>query len=206
MFGLLFTGFIMGFAIAAPVGPIGVLCINRTLKHGLWAGVFSGLGAATADAIYGCIAGFGLVSVSAALINAELFIRVLGGGFLFYLGLKTWRSKAQGDVKNDQAHTLGQDFLSTFFLTLTSPCTILVFAAVFASFGMVDEETNYIRAISLVSGVVGGSFCWWVLLGLIVNSIRHKVNTKMLRIINYLSATILMGFGLGAIGWGFLGD
>src|SRR5262249_25510452 len=129
MFLLFLKGCIIGFSIAAPVGPIGVLCINRTLKAGLLAGLLSGLGAALADAFYGCIAGFGFVVVSNFLLSQQTLIRILGGLFLIYLGLKTFISKPINKSLQDKANTLWQDFISTFFLTLTNPATILAFLA-----------------------------------------------------------------------------
>ncbi len=196
---LFLTGIMIGLAVAAPVGPIGVLCINRTLKYNLKAGVASGIGAAVADAIYGCIAGFGLVSISSFLLDYEAIIRLLGGGFLIYLGIKSWRSKPNINPAQDLANNIWKDFLSTFLLTLTNPATIMSFIAIFAGFGIVDENANYLSALSLVSGVFIGSLLWWLSLCSVIQVIRHKISNKVALRINQVSGLILLIFGLIAL-------
>lgn len=199
MLALFLKGLLIGFSIAAPVGPIGILCINRTLASGLSAGLISGLGAALADGVYGCIAGFGLVAVSSFLLAQEGFIRLIGGAFLIYLGIKIVLTSAPVRETADQAKTLWQDFSSTFFLTLTNPATIISFLAIFAGLGVVDANANYLEAISIVLGVFLGSFIWWCFLTILISSIHHKLNSKILKWINYFSGFILVSFGLIAI-------
>lgn len=199
MLALFIKGFLIGLSIAAPVGPIGILCINRTLASGLRAGLLSGVGAAVADAVYGCIAGFGLVSLSQFLIAQEIWIRLLGGAFLLYLGVKIFLSSGPVKQTNDQANTLFQDFYSTFFLTLMNPATIISFIAIFASLGIVEVNTNYTEASTIVLGVFLGSLLWWCILSIGIASIHHKLNTVVLKWINYFSGVILVSFGLLAI-------
>lgn len=196
---LLIKGLLIGFSIAAPVGPIGILCINRTLASGLRAGLLSGTGAAVADAVYGCIAGFGLVSLSKFLIAQEGIIRLLGGAFLIYLGIKIFLSSGPVKQTTDQANTLFQDFYSTFFLTLTNPATIISFIAIFASLGLVEVNANYIEASAIVLGVFLGSLVWWCILCIGIASVHHKLNAGVLKWINTLSGVILISFGLLAI-------
>lgn len=194
------TGVGLGVAIAAPVGPIGILCIHRTLNHGIYAGFFSGLGAATADAVYGSIAGFGLVSVSWALLKAELVIRILGGLFLIFLGLKTWKRSQIIHTPNDTANRLSQDFFTTFMLTLTNPATILSFLALFSGFGIVDEHSSYSRAFALMIGIFMGSLLWWIFLVFVIKLLKSRLNPKVVNRLNQGSALAIIGFGLVAIG------
>ena len=125
-------GIVIGFSIAAPVGPIGVVCIRRTLAQGHWYGFVSGLGAATADAIYGCVAGFGLTFISTLLVGQQMWIRLFGGLFLCYLGIRTLLAQPDEQTLSGQARGLASAYGSILILTLTNPLTILSFAAVFA--------------------------------------------------------------------------
>ncbi len=193
---LFFKGLIIGFSIAAPVGPIGILCIRRTLTIGKITGLLSGLGAATADAIYGSIAGFGLTFVSNFLVNQQIILRIIGGIFLFYLGLKTFLEKPQSEIQ--QSDCVVNAFASTFFLTITNPMTILSFIAIFAGLGL-GTEPDYSEAIILVSGVFIGSASWWLLLTAGVSLARDKLNSHTLKIVNQISGVIILAFGLTAL-------
>src|SRR3972149_11539891 len=122
-FNFLIRGLIMGFSIAAPVGPIGVLCIRRTLAEGRLHGLLSGLGAATADALYGCIAAFGLTFISDVLVPQQVWFRLVGGAFLILLGVKTLRAKPSEKSSSEKRTSLLGAYGSTFFLTLTNPMT-----------------------------------------------------------------------------------
>ncbi|MBU2700192.1 threonine/homoserine/homoserine lactone efflux protein [Sporomusaceae bacterium BoRhaA] len=192
----LIKGVILGFSIAAPVGPMGVLCIRRTLSSGMLSGFLSGLGTATADAIYGCIAAFGVTVVSAFLLDHQSYLRLIGGLFLLYLGYKTFQSiPAEEAVKAGGKSFLGA-YTSAFFLTLTNPLTILSFAAVFAGLGVGTMDGNYILAGFLVLGVFSGSMFWWLILSGMVNMLRSKFDQKRLKWINWLSGFIIGGFGI----------
>ena len=166
--GLFFRGLLIGLAIAAPVGPIGVLCMRRTLAYGRVSGFVSGLGAATADAVYGSIAAFGLTIVAKVLVEQEAALQLVGGLFLAYLGIRTIMEKPKNlgltpealpiiQQKNTQWRwnwrALGQDFISTFLLTLTNPMTILSFAAIFAGLG---AATAFGGGVQVVAGVFCG--------------------------------------------------
>lgn len=192
----LLRGFIIGFSIAAPVGPIGVLCIRRTLAEGRASGFISGLGAATADAIYGCIAGFGLTFISSLLISQQIWFRLVGGAFLCYLGFKTFLARPAEQGASVKEYGLAGAYASTFFLTLANPMTILSFAAIFAGLGVGSVSGNYVFAGLLVSGVFIGSAIWWLILSGIVGMVRTKFNPSGLRWINIISGIIITGFGL----------
>ncbi len=202
LLGNLFRGLVIGFSIAAPVGPIGVLCIKRTLTDGRSAGLSCGMGAASADALYGCVAAFGLTSVSGFLVDQQLWLRLVGGAFLLYLGLRTFRERPaeRGAAIGEASHGgLARAYSSTFLLTITNPTTILSFAAIFAGLGLVGESAGYASATVLVLGVFTGSALWWLLLSGGVSLFRSKLGLGALRWANRVSGTIIFGFGVAAL-------
>jgi len=195
----LLKGLAIGFSIAAPVGPIGVLCIRRTLAEGRASGLVSGLGAASADAIYGCIAGFGLTFISNFLVSQQVWLHLIGGVFLCYLGFKTLLAKPAEQAALAKGNGLVSDYGSTFFLTLTNPMTIISFAAIFAGLGLTSTSGNYVSASVLVLGVFIGSALWWLILSGGVGVFRERFNPHGLRWVNRISGTIITGFGLFAL-------
>jgi threonine/homoserine/homoserine lactone efflux protein len=200
MFLTFLQSLIIGFSIAAPVGPIGVLCIRRTLVHGRMTGLLSGLGAATADAIYGAIAGFGLTLVSGMLVDQSWWIRVIGGIFLCYLGITTLLSTpAEEAAQTPDARSLLGAYASTVFLTLTNPVTILAFIGIFAGLGLVDTGGNYGAAAVMVFGVFCGSALWWLLLSGGVSLVRSRLNSRVFRWLNKISGAIILIFGIIAL-------
>lgn len=192
-------GIIIGFSIAAPVGPIGVLCIRRTLTEGRLAGLISGLGAATADLLYGCVAAFGLTFISQFLIDQEMWLRLLGGLFLLYLGIKTFLAKDNGEKIEQKKGGLLGAYFSTFILTLTNPLTILSFAAIFAGLGIVNTGGDYFSALILVAGVFSGSAAWWFLLSAGASFFQKKIDSQGLAWINRISGGIITIFGFVAL-------
>jgi len=198
-FSFLLRGLIIGFSIAAPVGPIGVLCIRRTLAGGATSGFISGLGAATADALYGSIAGFGLTFISNILISQQVWLRLIGGGFLCYLGLKTFLAGPSKRAVSTKANGLISAYISTFFLTLTNPITILSFAAIFAGLGVGSVSKGYIPAGLLVAGVFIGSALWWLFLSNGVGLLGKKFNLSGLRWTNRISGITITAFGVWAL-------
>lgn len=192
----LLQGLILGFSIAAPVGPIGVLCIRRTLTDGRIVGFVSGLGAATADAFYGAIAGFGLTFISSFLIDQEVWLRLTGGIFLLYLGFRTFLSSpADGPALKSRGGIFGA-YVSTVVLTLTNPLTILSFAAIFAGFGLASTGKNYVSAALLVFGVFAGSATWWLLLSGGISLFRRRFGIEALRWTNRVSGLVITIFGI----------
>jgi threonine/homoserine/homoserine lactone efflux protein len=196
---LLLRGLIIGFSIAAPVGPIGVLCIRRTLAAGRAAGLVSGLGAATADAIYGCIAGFGLTFVSGLLIDQQSWLKLIGGAFLCYLGIRTLLSQPAERAAAAGGMGLAAAYASTLLLTLTNPATIISFVAVFAGLGLASAGGSYAAAAALVLGVFCGSALWWLVLSGSVGLLRARFNSHALRWVNRISGGVIVGFGLLAL-------
>ncbi|MBM3128130.1 MAG: LysE family translocator [Chloroflexi bacterium] len=195
----LLKGLLLGFSIAAPVGPIGVLCIRRTLADGRAAGFVSGLGAATADAIYGSIAAFGLTIISGFLTSQEIALRLVGGAFLCYLGIKTLLAQPSERAANAQGVGLVGSYASTFFLTLTNPMTIFSFLAVFAGLGFVSGSSDFLSAALLVLGVFAGSAMWWLALSGGVSFFRARFDLRALRWVNWISGIIITTFGALAL-------
>src|SRR5262245_57477854 len=142
-------GGVIGLSIAAPVARSGVLCIRGSLAEGQTSGLATGLGAATADAVYGCIAGFGLTAISSFLVTQRVWLGLLGGVFLCYLGVRTFMSKPAERPADAASRGTWSAYLSTFFLTLTNPMTILSFVAVFAGLGL-GRSSDYLSACALV--------------------------------------------------------
>jgi threonine/homoserine/homoserine lactone efflux protein len=190
---------LIGFSIAAPVGPIGILCIRRTLVDGRLYGLITGLGAASADAIYGIIAAFGLVSITNLLIGGQTWLRLVGGIFLCYLGVRTLLVRPAQDEVPSQKTSLAGAYASTFFLTLTNPLTILSFAAIFAGMGLVNTAGDYGAAVVLVMGVFLGSATWWFILVLVVGLLRGRFNSSMMLWVNIIAGLIITGFGVVAL-------
>jgi threonine/homoserine/homoserine lactone efflux protein len=195
----LLRGLVLGFSIAAPVGPIGILCMRRTLAEGRMSGLLSGLGAATADGIYGSIAAFGLTYVSSLLLGCQAWIKLVGGLFLCYLGLKTFLSKVAENPAYAEGQGLWGAYASTFFLTLTNPMTILSFTAVFAGFGIGSATGDYGSASLLVLGVFGGSATWWLVLSGGVSAMRSKFTPRALGWVNKVAGIVILGFGVIAL-------
>jgi len=192
-------GLLIGFSIAAVVGPIGMLCISRTMQKGFLYGLITGLGGATADAIYGSIAAFGLTLISTLLINQQFWIRLVGGMFLIYLGLRTLLTPPAEKA----ALAKGQNFLvaytSTLLLTLINPLTILSFAAIFASLGVGIAAHNNLVAALVVLGVFCGSSTWWLFLSGSVSLLRSRLTRRWLIWVNIGAGTAITIFGIIAI-------
>jgi threonine/homoserine/homoserine lactone efflux protein len=196
----IFRGIIIGFSIAAPVGQIGVLCIRRTLTEGRTVGFVSGLGAATADAVYGCVAAFGLTAISAFLIDQQIWFRLFGGLFLLYLGVKTLLCVPPREFQVEARPRLVGAYSSTFLLTLTNPSTILSFAAIFAGVGLgASEAAGAGSAAMLVAGVFVGSAIWWFILSGAVSLLRSRFTAGGLAWVNRVSGAVIAAFGLAVL-------
>ncbi len=193
---LLLKGIFLGFSLAAPVGPIGLLCIQRTLNEGRLAGFVSGLGATVADMIYGCIAGFGITFIANFLTSQQQWLRLIGGVFICYLGLKIFASKP---AASNQSSSLFGAFLSTLFLMITNPITIAVFMAMFAGIGATNTNENYLAVAALVLGISLGSALWWLILCGGVSLFRAKLTPQRMQWINRIAGIVIVGFGVTAL-------
>ena len=189
-------GIILGFSIATPVGPIGVLCIRRTLAQGMAYGFVSGIVAATADAFYGLLAAFGLSAVAALFIDQQFYLRLIGGFFLCYLGYKTAIAPPASTAATAKSSGLAGAYTSTLLLTLTNPMTILSFAAIFAGLGIGSRPGDYGAATFMVGGVFCGSLLWWCILAATVSQFRSRLGPGKFRLMQRVSGCMLVSFGL----------
>ncbi|MBV9323371.1 MAG: LysE family transporter [Chloroflexi bacterium] len=191
-------GFLLGFSIAAVVGPIALLCVRRTLATGFVIGFASGLGAATADASYAAIASFGVTALASVLIDQRMWLRLVGGAFLIYLGVRALRSLPASPAPDSGATglRLAGAYSSTVGLTLSNPMTIMSFAAIFAGIGA--------SGLDLVVGVFAGSAAWWLVLASLVSRLRTRVTHRRLRWVNIASGALIVGFGIESVVAGVL--
>jgi threonine/homoserine/homoserine lactone efflux protein len=191
----LLKGIIIGFSLAAPVGPIGVLCIRRTIAHGSKRGLIVGLSAAAADMVYGIVAAFGITLVSNFISNQQHWIRLVGGCILLILGYHTLRSHPSTDTTTQETNGQTRIFLSTFLLTLTNPMTMFAFAAVFAGIGVEKALNNHWTASLLVAGVFLGSLTWFSSLTALVHFFKENISNNGIVLINKIAGSLLILFG-----------
>lgn len=192
---LLIKGFLAGLAIAAPVGPVNVMVASRTLAKNRLSGLVSGLGAATADAIYGAIATFS-ISFIIDFLNREVFwIRVLGGILLVGIGVMYFRKRPISLDKQSRDSSGHSDYVSALLLTLTNPTTVLSFVAVLAGMGMGGQRSKWLNFV-LVGGIFCGSMLWWTILVEIVNRLRDRFNEGAICWMNRVAGIAIGGFGL----------
>lgn len=194
---ILLKGLIIGFAIAAPVGPVGVICIRRSLAQGGWYGFVSGLGAATADALYGCIAAFGFVWLTNLLIGFQMWLQLFGGLLLSWIGWRIWCSRPADLEAEVPRKRMLSAYASVFAITLTNPITILAFAGIIAGAGITIEHQW--AALLLVGGVFSGSLLWWLFISAVASRLRKKLKPGGLLWINRLSGVVIAGYGLWAL-------
>lgn len=195
---LFWRGMLLGFSIAAPVGPIGLLVIRRTLAEGRLTGLITGLGAAVADGLYGLIGALGLTLVTTLLTEQTRWLQLVGGLFLIYLGITTFRTMPAEQAAPVTAATRWRAFATTFALTLTNPMTIMAFAVAFAGLGLAFDG-SYGTTLALVGGVLTGSTLWWLLLSSGVSLVREHISRTGLRWINRLSGVLIGAFGVVAL-------
>ncbi|WP_163100337.1 LysE family translocator [Peribacillus alkalitolerans] len=196
---LLLKSFILGFSVSAPVGPIGLLCIQRTLARGKSAGFLTGLGAVSANMIYASIAAFGFSVVSAFLLEQQFILRIVGGIFLFYIGVKAFLKKPSNQAAKLEGESLLSMYFSTFFLMITNPVTILNFVAMFAGLGFDHSSQSGITALTMVGGVFLGGASWWMILSFGVSLFRSRI-TPHLTLVNKLAGLLIIILGV----WAFI--
>lgn len=192
----------MGFCIAAPVGPVGLLCIRRSMTDGRLCGFVSGLGAATADTVYGLIAALGLTAITSQLIAHRTPIQFFGGAFLVYLGVRILRQPPVTVAASGPEHApnLSAAYGSTLALTLTNPATILAFLGIFAGLGVGTGAHGALPACLLVAGVFLGSALWWLILSHSAHWLAGKASAGHLRFVQRASGALIIAFGLWELG------
>ncbi|MBN2165912.1 MAG: LysE family transporter [Marinilabiliaceae bacterium] len=190
----IWVGFKIGFVASIPLGPIGVLCIQRTLSKGKLSGFISGIGAATSDAIYAIIAFFSLSYVVNFIEKQLLLLQIFGVVFLVFLGLKIFYTNPAKQLRrqNKKTNSYIQDFVSTFFLTITNPLYVFLFLGFFAGFRVVTPKSNIIDPLILIAGVLIGATTWWFVLTSIVNLFRSKINLRRLWWINKIAGASIV--------------
>lgn len=191
----LIQGVIIGFVVAVPVGPLGLLCIHRALFMGPMCGLFSGLGVATADALAAGIVALGISLISTFLVDHQTLLRLVGGVFLCYLGVKIYITKPSQQPPPNNVNSLLGAYVTTFLLTFSNPVTILSFIAIYAGWGVESLMGHYFAAAVLTLGVFIGSALWWILLFLGLTTFRDRFNTQVLGWIHRLSGAVIAGFG-----------
>jgi threonine/homoserine/homoserine lactone efflux protein len=193
----LLKGLIIGFAVAAPVGPVGLLCIRRSLADGHLAGFVTGLGAATADAAFGLIAALGLTSVTAFLTGHAVLFELAGAAFLLAIGIATLRARpSERPAGSVHAANLPAAFISTLAITLANPMTIAAFIGIFTGFGVGLHTSGVLDAISLVGGVFLGSAAWWLILSSASGWFAKRIGHGGLRFINVIAGALITVFGV----------
>ncbi|MGF1514198.1 MAG: LysE family translocator [Elainellaceae cyanobacterium] len=201
---LFLQGVGIGLAIAAPVGVIGILCIQRTLTYGRWIGFVSGMGAATADGIYGCIAEMGLSAIADLLVAQSRWLMLVGGVFLCYLGVTTFMQKPPKETQVELSRQSAiKSYGSVLLLTLTNPLTIFSFLGIFSGLGLGQAERSIAEAIALVAGVFIGSALWWLTLSSGVHYLSRWFHIGKLVWLNRASGVVIVAFGAIAL-WRFL--
>jgi threonine/homoserine/homoserine lactone efflux protein len=188
-------GIVIGFAMAVPIGPIGIMCIRKTLTEGRLRGLIIGIGAATADLLYGCVAAFGLTVISNTLISQRIWIRLAGGMILLFLGIRTFRARPADPKAHINSNGILRSYFTTVFLTLTNPMTIFAFIAVFAALGL-GNGLGYFSASVLVLGVCIGSCLWFLSLSSGVTFFRKKLNLTGLKWVNKIAGIFIIISGV----------
>jgi threonine/homoserine/homoserine lactone efflux protein len=210
-FGLVASGIAIGIAVAAPIGPVNLIVIRRTLRFGKLRGFLSGLGAATGDGVFACIAAFGLTAAIDFVVRYESVMQLVGGCFLIGLGLRTFfaHPHLESESSDGQYGALARIFVSTFALTITNPATMLGFLAIFGGVaGLSGPDQGYSHAATLVLSVLCGSGLWWLGLSQFVSLFRQRMNDHLLEIVNRISGGLIVTFGvavLARVAWKFLG-
>jgi threonine/homoserine/homoserine lactone efflux protein len=194
-------GIIIGLLVSAPLGPIGIMCIQRTLNRGYMAGFASGLGAAAADLIFAVIAGFGLTIIINFIEEKHLYFQILGGIFVLYIGYRIFNTNPVKQLRLQRLNKtrLSQDFTSVFLLTLSNPMSILLFIAIMAALKVANDLLSYFELTILISGIAGGAILWWFILASVANRFRKRIRLKSIWWLNKITGSLVFLFGLVVI-------
>lgn len=192
------TAFGIGLAVSAPLGPIGVLCIQRTMNKGFISGFVSGFGAASADVVYAIIAGFGISMIKDFLIEYQIPIRVAGSLFLAYVGYRIFMSNPAKDLRKlrNEGQNYYKDFATSFLVTISNPITIIAFGAIFAGFDMVDNQSGFLSVLVLIILVFAGALSWWLMLISFVSLFRKRIRLRNLLWVNRITGVLIVVFAL----------
>jgi threonine/homoserine/homoserine lactone efflux protein len=199
LFDLFLTGALVGLCISMPIGPINILCIRNSLTWGKKHGFVTGMGAATADAFYGAIAGLGVVALMSVLMIYIDWLKLIGGIFLCYLGLTTLRARVETPHVKTSGGRLLKLFATTFFITLANPLTVFALLGIYAAFGLGVEAITPMGLLTLTAGIFLGATCWWLALTFGARLFARRFDAKCMHWLNYVSGSILILFGVAAL-------
>lgn len=194
-------GIITGLLISAPLGPIGIMCIQRTLNRGYMSGFVSGLGAAAADIIFAIIAGFGLSIIINFIEEKHLYFQIVGGLFVLFIGFRIFRTNPVKQLRLQRLNKtrLSQDFASIFLLTISNPMAIFLFIAIMAALKVASDLLSFFELSILIAGIAGGAILWWFILASIANRFRQKIRLKSIWWLNKITGSVVFLFGLAVI-------
>jgi len=194
-------GLIIGFLASIPLGPVGVLCIQRTINKGRIHGVVSGMGAATIDSFFALVAALGLTYIINFIEEQHFFIQLIGGGILIFLGAKIFNTNPIKQIRRHRRkkNKLIEDYFSILFLTLSNPLAVFLFVAAFAGIGIVSNESSSFNSMLVVVGVFSGAMVWWSSLTFFVDLFRKKFRLKQLWWINKIAGILIIVFGIAAM-------
>lgn len=197
----LIEGMIIGFLASLPLGPVGVLCIQRTINKGRVSGIFSGMGAATVDAFFALVAALGLTYIINFIEEQQFLIQIIGGAVLILLGIKIFYTNPVKQIRRHrkQKNKLVEDFFSVLFLTLSNPLAVFLFVAAFAGIGIVTSGDSSIKSFLIILGVFLGAMVWWLSLTFFVDLFRKKFRLKQLWWINKIAGLLIVLFGIAAM-------
>ena len=191
-------GVLIGLLVSAPLGPIGVLCIQRTLNRGYMSGFVSGLGAASADIIFAVIAGFGLTIIINFIQERQIYFQILGGVFVLYIGLRIFNTNPVKQLRLQRLNKtrLSQDFASVFLLTLSNPMAIFLFIAIMAAIKVANDTLSIFEILTMTAGIAGGAILWWFILASIANRFRKRIRLRSIWWMNKITGSVVVLFGI----------
>ncbi len=197
----LIKGLIVGFLASIPLGPVGVLCIQRTINKGRYSGLISGMGAATVDMFFALVAALGLTYIINFIEEQQFLIQLIGGGVLIFLGTKIFNTNPIKQIRKHRRkkNKLIEDYFSVFFLTLSNPLGVFLFIAAFAGIGMVTSNDSSLKSSLIVLGVFLGATLWWSTLTFFIDFFRKHFRLKQLWWINKIAGILIIVFGVAAM-------
>ena len=209
MINTFITGMIIGVLVSAPTGPLGILCIQRTLHKGRLNGIVTGLGATTSDLVYAVLVGFSMNFVIDFVEQYRFVIQIVGSILLFFFGYKIFTKETEKSIDDEKIGTTNRNLLSTytsaFGLCFSNPIIIFLFIALFARFNFFSSKSNVYQVLLALSSIFVGALSWWVTLTMIVGSLRKKFKKRGLRILNFITGGVLIVLSIAGIVLGILG-
>lgn len=200
------VGILIGVLVAAPVGPVNVLCVQRAIERGFWGGIAAGLGAVLGDGLIALFAGLGVGAITGAVQYHRTAVQIIGGLALMAFGGKLFMTAPPihpletGEPQKETLRDFAWDIPQTLFLTITNPGAVLGLFAIFGGVSTFVEVNSYVDALTMVAAIMGGSLGWWVLLSNLINRFRHRIDASRLKQVNQVAGTVLLAFGALLIG------